>query len=182
MTPLDHASTIEGWTTIDELRWLRDACAGKELVIEFGAWLGRSTVAMCSAQKVISVDTWLGSPGESEHQERIAGGLDCYGKWCLHTAPFSERITPQVGDLRNEAFKTLLLRKYAGKADLVFVDASHDEASVRSDIVLARQLLKPAGILCGHDYGGSWVEVTKVVNEIVDFPAVAAGSIWRAGP
>lgn len=181
MSLLEHACTIDGWTSPDELRWLHDACAGKPLVIEFGAWLGRSTVAMCSAERVVSVDTWTGSPGEEEHQRRIADGLNVWGKWCLNTATYSTKIDVQAGDLRSESFRDLLVRRYGLSADLVFIDASHDEPSVRKDIALARRLLKPDGVLCGHDYGGGWQGVKAAVDAIVPRAVVAVGSIWKEG-
>ena len=37
-------------------------------------------------------------------------------------------------------------------ADLVFIDASHSYNAVRRDIQTALHLIKPGGVLCGHDY------------------------------
>lgn len=178
MSLLAAACGIDGWTSPEELRWLHDACEGKSLVVEFGAWLGRSTVAMCSAERVVSVDSWLGSPGEDEHQRRIREGLDVWGTWCKNTAPQSARIDAQVGDLRAAGFRDLLVRKYGLRADLVFIDASHDEESVCRDIALARLLLKPTGVLCGHDYGGGWEGVKSAVDKCVIRVGNPVGSIW----
>jgi predicted O-methyltransferase YrrM len=49
--------------------------------------------------------------------------------------------------------------------DMVFVDAAHDEKSVKEDILRWLPKVRDGGILCGHDYGNSkWVGVKKAVD------------------
>jgi len=49
--------------------------------------------------------------------------------------------------------------------DLVFIDGDHSYEAVMADIAAWEPLVRPGGILSGHDYGvGSW-GVTKAVQE-----------------
>lgn len=48
--------------------------------------------------------------------------------------------------------------------DCVFIDGSHDYATVISDSVLADTWLRPGGIIVWHDYGNQAVEVTKALD------------------
>ena len=62
--------------------------------------------------------------------------------------------------------------------DLVFLDGDHRVAGVRQDIASYRPLVKPGGILCGHDYH---IREHWGVTEAVDamFPQVQQHrSIW----
>jgi predicted O-methyltransferase YrrM len=47
--------------------------------------------------------------------------------------------------------------------DFVFIDGAHDFASVTLDIMNARRILKPGGVLSGHDFcwGNSVVQAVK---------------------
>lgn len=55
--------------------------------------------------------------------------------------------------------------------DWVYIDASHDYRSVKKDLEAARRKVKPAGLICGHDYvlwsedGLSRFGVVEAVNE-----------------
>lgn len=180
-----RAMAAPGWTGEEELRWLEQAAAGKDLVIEFGAWAGRSTIALLSAEWVVSVDTWAGSPGEAEHAGAIKDGFSPYRAWRENVLPPATAegttVTGLCVDLRDPEGEATLVKMYGGKADLVFIDASHDEESVALDIALARRLLKPGGLLCGHDYGGSWTGVKAAVDRLARNPRVVVGSIWMEG-
>ena len=47
--------------------------------------------------------------------------------------------------------------------DAVYIDAEHDEESVRADIKAWRPKIKFGGVLCGHDYQLPYIE--KILNE-----------------
>jgi len=51
--------------------------------------------------------------------------------------------------------------------DLVFVDGAHDYTSVRLDLLLALRLIKPSGLLCGHDYYSDGHDVVRAVDELI---------------
>lgn len=63
--------------------------------------------------------------------------------------------------------------------DCVYLDTSHDEATVRAEIEASRRVLNPGGLLCGDDYiaQGGW-GVDLAVQALVPHHAVLFGSIW----
>lgn len=168
------SAKIPGWTTVDELRWLAQTADGLPLVVEFGAWCGRSSVALSSAGLVISVDTWGGSP---EHRRTIEAGLNPWKEWCENTGEF-RNIVPYRCDLARPDDLVEFVSSRGG-ADLVFVDAAHDHESVARDIRTAKAMVRSGGVVCGHDYmTADWPEVTLAVNEEFDNVETCV-SIWR---
>ena len=49
--------------------------------------------------------------------------------------------------------------------DFVFIDANHSYESVGQDIELWSPLVRPGGLLSGHDYGGAYKGVKRAVDE-----------------
>ena len=178
---LSIARECRGYMSEPELQWLHDAAKGLPLVIEFGSWCGRSSVAMASAQRLVCVDTWMGSPGEECEQDVIAGRVDPWHEWKSNVQKTDCDVKAHCLNLADPAAVELLVTIYGGLASMVFIDASHDQVSVMRDIATARRLLDAGGILCGHDYAegvGSWPGVKAAVDATVRAPVVVAGSIW----
>lgn len=126
-------------------------------VLEIGVWLGGTTKQFVEAgvSNVISVDTWLGS---EEHQNRTAwadrrddsdqflGQL--YDQFITNLWDHRERIIP----IRSTGIAAMhLLQCFCVAPELIFVDGSHDEVSVRTELDLAHRLFPNAPIVC-DDY------------------------------
>jgi hypothetical protein len=70
-----------------------------------------------------------------------------------------------------------ILKDSGVQFDMVFIDANHDYENVTADIEAWYPLVKPGGIIAGHDYGEPWPDVMKAVNE--KFPnAHVMANIW----
>lgn len=181
MSRLARANTVEGWMDVAELAWLEGSSAGLGLVIEFGSWCGRSSVALTGCRRLICVDTWAGSDDEPSHAEFLSRH-DIVEEFRRNLGPelVLGTVEARVGHLGSDAFCERLAAEFGGQAAMVFVDAAHDEASVRRDIALARRLLSPGGLLCGHDYSEFWPGVVAAVNDLVPQASRGPCSIWWA--
>lgn len=68
--------------------------------------------------------------------------------------------------------------------DFIYLDTSHDEATVRAEIAAALPLLAPGGLLAGDDYyqpGSCW-GVDHAVTSALPGAAVFFNRIWLAAP
>jgi predicted O-methyltransferase YrrM len=177
---ITRALDIQGWMTQDELTWLANEASRVQVkrIAEIGCWMGRSTRALVDNIApdgvVFAVDTWKGS---GEHQEQVNGmGED----WVLDQF----RVNLQDRSDRLEAVQlasveaAALARADGQMFDFIFIDAAHDYANVKADIEAWRLLVKPGGILAGHDYEQAWPGVIDAVNELLPGARRGAGSIW----
>jgi predicted O-methyltransferase YrrM len=65
-----------------------------------------------------------------------------------------------------------------GTFDMIFVDADHSFEGAKFDIVHFAPLLKPEGLLCGHDYNSKrWPGVIRAVKELA-MKARVVHTIW----
>lgn len=169
---VSRACEVPGWMTVSELSWLAEQAAGKKLVVEIGSWKGRSSVALAAADSLVCVDTFF------DQQQENGTGVDILPEFENAVGDESSQVTAIRGDVSDPNFIVALERKYGGEADMVFIDASHDEASVRRDIDTAMRLVKAGGIVCGHDYSPAWPGVMAAVNDLLPGFQRAGESIW----
>jgi predicted O-methyltransferase YrrM len=143
------------------------------LIVEIGAWEGRSTIAMANAaypRCTQSVDTWAGSPGEISAD--LARDRDVHATWCQNVA----RATKG-----NVVEWVMGWRDYVPTVDqpvaLLFIDAEHTYTEVRDTIEAFRPLMAPGGIICGDD-----VHHPPIARAVVDTLGAAdvtvEASLW----
>lgn len=177
---LEKALTIQGWMEGAELLWLAEQASTRKRIAEIGSWKGRSTRAMADnlpeGGVIVAVDTWSGSDEEQHHSELTSqpdGWLfdefkrNMEGLSLFKVQPF------QMTSL--EAARICKDTKF----DMIFIDAAHDYENVKTDILAWKPLLAGGGLLCGHDYGGTWTGVTQAVDENVPGARIAAVTIWE---
>lgn len=175
------ATRFNGWMQDSELDWLFDVAEDKQLIIEFGSWHGRSTMAMHGGQnqgRIVCCDSWTTDSGLIWGPEHTQQGLP-FRKFMDNFYCSLNWVIPYVIDLSNEALVECLVAEYGGRADMVFIDADHSREGVTRDIETARRLIRPGGLICGHDYGeGDWPGVKEAVDSafaVVDNPV---HTIW----
>ena len=161
MTDLTKALNIQGWMHLNDMGWLVDQAANCDTIVEVGVWKGRSLRAMCDNIKpgghAYGVDHWEGSPNELETHHKEAATEK--GRQQL----FAE-VQANLGDLVEAGTLTLLkmpslegaaylapILKERGGADFIFIDACHVYEAVRDDIAAWLPLVRPGGLLAGHD-------------------------------
>lgn len=181
---ISRALKIAGWMSQEELTWLADQTARPDVsrIAEIGSWHGRSTRAFADnivpGGVVYAIDTWRGSP-------EIAGELKGMPEdWAFEQ--FKANLEDHIGRdgngtvrvMHTESQNAAAMFEPADKFDLIFIDADHSYANCRADILAWRPLLRPGGMLCGHDYAPGWDGVIRAVNELVPGAKHGPGSIW----
>ena len=160
-----------------ELVWLAEQASAAPVIIEVGCWKGRATLALADATpgRVFAVDHWRGSDPEHLAEIAAAGPDSVYHAFLAAMGPRIQAGT--VIPLRMAAVDAVRLFTH-GSVDFVFIDASHAYADVQQDIAGYRALVRPGGILAGHDYA---IRQLPGVQQAVDeaFPAIErVMSIW----
>ena len=156
-------------------------------IIEVGTWKGGSCITMCNAikkhnlnAKITCVDTWLGAleffdatrgwlNNEFKRTERNLNKLNGYPMVyfqflsnIVHTNN-QEIVTPLCNTslIAGRFFKNNNI-----KAELIYIDGSHDHDDVALDIKYYYDLVSEGGIIFGDDYNDQW-GVMSAVNEYV---------------
>lgn len=128
-------------------------------VIEFGAWEGRSTIAIAAGTTgtVHAVDHWKGNPGDI-HTEPVAAEHDIYARFLTHTTGMTH-IKPVVTS--TEQF----MAHWNQPIKFLHIDADHNYEAVAAQIEWAKPLMVEGGVMCGDDYSANWPGVVQAVNE-----------------
>lgn len=125
--------------------------------VEVGTFLGKSAVFMAveiiNSQKNIKfdcVDHWEGS---QEHSDNDKVNLDTmYEDFLKNIEPVKEVINP----IRMNSIDASKLYE-PDSLDFVFIDASHDERSVKADLTYWMPRIKDNGIIAGDDINNAGV-------------------------
>jgi SAM-dependent methyltransferase len=186
----DAADKIRGYMAWEELAFLAEAAKDKT-VLEIGSWLGRSTKALAAtAKQVFAVDHWRGSKNDATEEE--AKFIDSWATFNGNLGPEinSRKVVP-INRGHEEIDPTMTYFDGVtseacpvGPVDMVFVDGEHSYEAAKRDIENGLKMLKPGGLLCGHDFNpGAHPGVVQAVKELVpDYRVEPHTSIWYAPP
>jgi predicted O-methyltransferase YrrM len=165
------------------------------VIVEAGSWKGDSAIRMAailnelqSDAAIVCVDTWLGS---IEHLAGTVQGWDIR-PYIKHGYPAlyhqflanvmhrgcEDRIIP-IANTSATGARWLLRQEVV--ADLVYLDASHEEDDVYQDLDLYWKVLRPGGVICGDDWHAFWFGVICGVNRFVkehDLRLQVANQTW----
>lgn len=180
---LRAALAIPGWMTKTELAWLAAQAQISTRIIECGSYQGRSTRALADhcPGVVYAIDPWDGpclreDGSVAPNDWQVRAEFDAHLRDHLDTG----RVVAIPGRFTDIAPE---LRLAGVQADLVFIDGDHRRASCAADIDAARPLVKPGGILSGHDYqNASWPGVTAAVEAAFPTGVQTVGLIWWVRP
>jgi SAM-dependent methyltransferase len=161
-----RALAIDGWMPEPELRWLAQLAQSARTIIEIGSWKGRSTRALADnaaaavpgAQgAVYAVDHWQGQlfdPTAGPSVEIARHGSDAvFGEFLRNVGDLINANRLAVMRMPSSAAANRLAER-AVVADMVFIDGDHQYDGCKADVLAYRRLLRPGGLLCGHDYNG----------------------------
>jgi len=150
-------------------------------IIEVGTWKGASAIHMANIckknklnSKIYCVDTWLG--GIEHYRGYVEKNPICdlnikYGYPNLYYQFLSnvfitnnqDTITP-IPNTSYIGYKILEYNKI--KADLIYIDGSHEYNDVYSDVRYYYKLLNNHGVIFGDDYDDFWIGVR---DSVIDY-------------
>lgn len=175
---ISKALSIPGWMSKEELLWLASNASECEFIVEFGSYHGRSTRALADSikpnGKIWAVDPWNGEyylDYTNTRLELVNTYVFPLFKRNLHDHIQAGRVEAVRG--RSYNFNPPHL------VDMVFIDGDHRAEVVGRDINKALSILKPGGIICGHDYNHPvWPEVKELVDNLLGKVQVSE-TIWH---
>jgi predicted O-methyltransferase YrrM len=177
---------IEGFKLLpkDLQGWGSTHCIFKELcdkvepgiIIEVGTWKGASAIEMAkhSDAMIYCVDTWLGAvefwtrfKETGERDLMLKNGYPSIYNQFLSNV-IHEGLQHRIIPIPNTSSAGAeILKHYEVKADLIYIDGSHEYEDVKSDIKNYLPLLNDGGIMFGDDYG--WTSVSDAVKESFNY-------------
>lgn len=124
-----------------------------KIVFELGSWLGTSAIHTATylpgGSKLYAIDHWRGS---LEHQNRpdLTAQLSVLYQQFLSNVIHKD-LTDVIIPIRKTTNEAAQFINF--KADIIYIDASHEENDVYRDIMNWYPKLNKNGILCGDDWG-----------------------------
>lgn len=177
------ALAIPGWMTKTELAWLAAQAQVARVIVECGAYQGRSTRALAdhSPGVVYAIDPWDG-PCLREDGSTAPNDWRVRAQFDAHLQPHiaTGRVVP-IAMPFGPAAEMLALSGI--QADLVFIDGDHRQAACASDLAAALLLVKPGGLLAGHDYHNpTWPGVQAAVDARFPHGVQSIDMLWWVRP
>jgi len=184
MELIEKANNIFGWIDDKDMQGLIDLMTtipDSNVIVELGAWLGKSTSILYNSRKesqtVVTIDTWLGQPdlrctshSEAIKQDLFLDFLDNMEQYAIKPVWYVPN-TPGCYYLRMSTEDAPCLFEN-NSIFMIFIDADHKR--VGRDIDKWKPKIQSGGIICGHDY--NWdgvrdqlqgrVQIEKVINDI----------------
>lgn len=165
----------------DDMDTLTDVVKSSQgnVFLEMGSWMGFSALTLGEIAKehdgtLVCADSWQGSVAELDTKifSRCRDVYKIFWKRVCR-AGLSGTIVP----IRGEFSRSLPVLK-DGMFDVVWIDGSHDYDSVIKDINEAMRLVKPGGIICGHDYDDLHPGVICAVHEVFGDQVLNTSRVW----
>jgi predicted O-methyltransferase YrrM len=130
-----------------------------KVVMEFGTNRGKTAKAILEATP--SIELYIGIDVPWGFRTRLDGQLSevpmTIGLFALTDSRYQILIRES----------TTLFAEELELIDAAFIDGDHSVFAVEHDSHLARELLRPGGIIVWHDYGNPAVEVTKALDHLI---------------
>lgn len=152
-----RALAIPGLTSDDDVRWLAAQAAGRDVIVEIGSFKGRSTRALADACPgvVYAIDDWNAT---------LCGHADTGARAAFH-ANLADLLGTKVIAFEHNSQLGIPAALRTVAVDMLWIDGDHSYAAVRSDIGCFGPLVRPGGLICGHDYSVHRPEVVRAVDE-----------------
>lgn len=140
-----HATrAIWSWTELEVLAYCAEVASKSKYMIECGSYLGKSAKVMLMANpelNLVCVDTFETAGLEHTFRHFLKDEI-------------AEGRCDIIATMSDTASERLLNRFKPPFADAVWIDDGHASADLVRDITSFLPLLKPGGLIFGHDWDG----------------------------
>lgn len=175
---------VDGWFNMEsQYLELLNHCKDNGILIELGAWKGRSTCFITTEIikqkrniKFYTIDSFEGVTELSEANEVNVyrqHDKNILEQFIKNIEPVKDNLTYIVSRSHEAANKF-----EDSSVDAIFIDAGHSYESVKKDIEHWHPKMKKNSIMSGHDYGTDWPGVVKAVNEFFGNPDKVENTCW----
>jgi Methyltransferase domain len=199
LTITEYVPDTHGWMDSGFSRIITESLASRDrtlplTIFEVGSWKGKSCITIANTVKnmgftdvrIIAVDTWLGAPefwtwGLSDPTRGLSLKLMNGYPSVFYTFTKNVKYFGHDDIVYPFPISSIqaaeVLTHYDIKADLIYIDASHEYEPVKADIAAFWPLLNDGGIMIGDDYVPNWPGVVRAVNEFGK--ANIDGIVWK---
>lgn len=179
--PRRRRQMIEGWMGRRPRKWLAQQAKAANRIIEVGVWKGRSTLILARATlgTVWAVDHWQGVPADPSQAALYPDPQLAELEFRANVARYVSAGKVRVLAMASTCAARILMQDHGPVFDFVFIDGDHSYDGCKADIEAYRPLVRPGGLLSGHDYKPKWPGVMQAVDEAFDGSAtIGPASIW----
>jgi|SRR5215831_6695256 len=151
--------------------------------LEVGVFLGASLATMGELRgdiQLIAVDPWIDAPdppgwcGVSEFADAVKPHGSLFRAFLHYMTSNAPGVLDRTRIIRGTA-KTVTLHS---SVDMLFIDGDHSEQAVTDDLMAFAPLVKPGGIIAGHDYHVNAPGVIAAVDAYFDMKPNTLESVW----
>lgn len=176
-----YTNNVTGWFNKKEfaiLEILAKSVPSNGSIIEIGSHFGRTTVAwadtLCTTASIYAIDTWSYMEPDEQflsmedidklpmtYKESMASRFEVFEYFTKNY----NNITPvHAHSPRSFQQYPNLLKVIPPAADLIFVDAIHENPWFADDLTYWYPRLKNGGTLCGHDFSSWFPDIITTVR------------------
>ncbi len=164
---------IPGWSGLGIYSWLEDVAAEAippgGTYLEVGTFMGASLARIGTLRpdiKLITIDPWDDFPSQGYDGPAEYAAIQAqHGGLFMAFLHFMRTEAPGVLRRTSIVRGTVRTRHVAELVDVAFIDGAHDYESVLGDIDALRPIVRPGGILAGHDYSPDFPGVIQAVDQ-----------------
>ena len=135
-------------------------------IVEVGCWKGFTTAHLAELARkydgmVYAIDHWQGNPGTAN----VTEAPKAYETFCHNLKVLElEKFVTIIKEDSIKAASHLPL----DSLDFVFLDADHRYTPFKQDVLNYLALIRPGGVLCGHDCNGLYSKMGEDERRIID--------------
>lgn len=150
------------------------------LVVEVGTWKGASVLNMHAIARrhgletvFLCIDTWLGSAEQWVKPEprpnmQLEGGFPTLYRQFVANVIACDAVEDVYPFPISSSAGARVLQRLGVTADVIYVDAAHEEEELALDLELFWPVLRAGGVMFGDDYVPRWSGVVSAVDRFAE--------------